>query len=151
MSLRTALDRIVAIQEAVSITDPATVTIKQAYKLVSSQTQQLPDLPAIINTVSYVGQVASAGMRTLSYRVQMDCAVAKMTVEDDRSADIAVALWEQMLDDFCEDVTLAGTVTLALFEDTGTPIPADVIWNNMHYVGFGAVLNIRITTPFNFS
>ena len=150
MSLRTALDRIIVLQEAVSITDPITITVKKAYKLVPPQSQELPDLPAFINIVNYVGQSASGGMRTLRYRVIMQCVVAKMTVEDDRSADIAVALWEKTLDDFSHDLSLNGTVTLALFEENGPGIPG-VLDRGDHYIGFEAVLNIRITEAFTFA
>ena len=39
MSLRTALDRIIVLQKAVSITDPITITVKKAYKLVPPESQ----------------------------------------------------------------------------------------------------------------
>lgn len=150
MSLRTALDRIIVIQAAVSITDPVTTSIKRAYKLSPDQSEELADLPCVMNNVFYVGQEASAQMRTLRYRVQMQCMVAKSGIEDDRSGDIAVALWEKLLDDFSRDIMLAGTVTLALFEEGSSPMPA-LLDRGTKYIGFEATLNIQITEAFAFA
>jgi hypothetical protein len=135
----------------VSVTSPATVTIKNAYKVVPDAKVALPDLPVVINLTSFAGQVASANMRILSYRVRMQCFVGRATVDDALNADLSVALWEKMLDNFSADLTLAGNVSLALFDDDGNELPSRLEWAGQAYIGFTALLNLQITQAFTFS
>ena len=151
MSLRAALDRIVALQLGLSITDPVVVKVKRAYKLIPSQAEQLNDLPAFINNVTYLRSRAMNAQRTVYYRVDMDCAVAPFTVEDDRNADIVVALWEQFFDDLSKDIRLGGTVTLALFEENSSELPSQLSWGGLNYLGFRASLMLQLNENFEIS
>lgn len=144
--LRLALDRITEIQKAISIDDPMRVDIQAAYKLVPPASVQLPDLPCFLNTWTLVGMETNPEMRTLRYQVSMQCVVARATVEDDISADIATALFEQALDDFGHDIALAGTVTIAIMRG-GDPTLV-IIERGQAYIGWQAILDIQITTAF---
>lgn len=150
MSLRGALDRLIVLEAAVSVTSPVTISVAKAYKLVPPQSQELADLPCMMNICTFISSEMMNGMRTLYYRVQIQCAVAKLGVEDDRSADIAVALWEKLLDDLGADISLNGNVNLALFEEESSEIPA-VLDRGVKYVGFSANLRLRTTAAFTAS
>lgn len=149
MSLRTALDRIIVLQEALTITDPVNLTVKKAYKFVPPASVQVPDLPCCFNSVSLVSIEGNASMRTRRFQVLMQCPVARMTVEDDISMDIATALFEQAVDDFGHDIALQSMVTLVTMRGA-EPTVGRMEWGQA-YIGWQAYLDLQITDAFPWS
>jgi hypothetical protein len=150
MSLRTALDRLIAIQAGLTIADPAAVAVKRAYKYNPPASVQLPDLPAFLNEWTMLPVEAGASMRTRRFLVEMSCAVALVGPEDDRSADVATALFEALLDAWGADITLARTVTLSNLRG-GEPTIGVIQRGGLLYIGFTAVLDLQITDAFTWS
>ena len=114
MNIRDAMDRIVAIQEAMTISDaPIDVSVKTAWKYVPPQSTLMPELPAWTNSWTLIREDRFISMRVQIYTVQMQLFVAKLSAEDDVSFDIATAFMTSIVDDFDADVSLNGTVTEA--------------------------------------
>lgn len=104
-SIRTALDRIVVLQQALSITDPTTVTVKAAYKTFPDQAG-MPEAPCFINVPSMQGMSHTMSSRQMRWQVR-----SQILVDDanrNRASDIVLALLEKYLNALSEDLTLNG-------------------------------------------
>ena len=156
MAFRDALDQIVAIEGALSISittpsgDVVTQTVKKAYKHHPRQSQAMPDLPAIFNSVSLPRVERGTMMRTRHYQVHVQCVVGKAGVDDDQKLDIATAFLEEALDAFDEDLSLGNTVTIATFRGD-EPTVGLLEHGREAYIGFSGVLDIQMTGTFAFS
>lgn len=108
MALRDALDRLVALEEAVSITDPTTTSIRKAWKTVPPEGTRAPVTPLAINVWTFAQREAFQSLSRRFYTIRIDIATHDRDV--DRAADIVTALTEQFLDDLDQDITLNGNV-----------------------------------------
>jgi hypothetical protein len=142
MDIRAAMTRIIAVQAALTITDPIAASIKKAWRYTPPQSQTVTETPAFINSWTLNQETRySNGYRRHDYTVHM-----QLLVEDsdkDRAADIASAFHAALLTAFDADVQLAGACsgqtirggdpTLANFEFAGNP-----------YIGLDLYMDIRM-------
>jgi len=107
-SIDTALDRIVALQLALTITSPIAETVKSALKEPPPLMSALPDMPCWINWLEYPAYQRSNSMRERQYIVHMQLFVRDM----DRGSGIARAFKDKLDVALDDDITLAGACTL---------------------------------------
>ena len=151
MTIRVVLDKVVTKEGGLSITSPVNLSIKKAWKYMPRQNVALPELPAFMNSWTALPvDFGISGLRALNYRVHIQLLVAKATVEDDRSADIATAFWEKMRDAFDADLTLGDTVTLAVLRG-GDPTLVVIERAKESFIGLNAYLDVEIKQSFAFS
>ena len=93
MNIRAALDRLVAIQGGLSITDPTATSISTAYKYVPRQDTTLPGTPCWMNDWTLIREERHIDMRIQFYTVHMQLFVRD--ADQDQAADIASAFMEK--------------------------------------------------------
>lgn len=146
MDIRSALDRIVAIQQSLSITSPVALSIKRAYKYVPPQEAAL-DLPCWQNSWTMVSETRGFGSREQLYTVNMQLLVAD--ADQDRAADIATAFHVALVDALDNDRTLGGTVTR---QDLRGGNPTLVVFERSGnvYLGLNLFLDLVMYEPKTF-
>ena len=150
MNIRDAMGRITVIQERMAVTVPVAISVKKAWKYVPPQNVLMPELPAWTNSWDMIREERGIGMRVQFYVVHMQLFVARMTVEDERSWDIATAFMEQVITDFDADISLAGNVTEARVRG-GSPTRAKLDRGNEQYVGLDLFLDLEMKEAKNFA
>jgi hypothetical protein len=148
MDIASAMDRIVAIELGLSISQPVAVTVKRAYKYPPAMNVALPSTPAWVNTWTLTRYQRMSGKRTHEYAVN-----AQLHVEDanqDRAAEIATNFYVAFIAALDADVTLnhtavlhtprGGDPTLVLFERAGKG-----------YVGLNLFLDLFLEDATQFS
>lgn len=145
--IRAVMTQIQTIEAALAITAPLALSVKRAYKFIPHQSSALPDLPCFMNDFTHIGTVVMESGRELQYRVGVTFAAGEATLEDDYSADIAAAFWQQALDIFGTKVDLGNTVTMALLRGDD-PTLAIIERGGYAYVGWNAFLDISIVEAF---
>jgi hypothetical protein len=141
MSLRTALDRLVVLQEAVAISSPISTTVRKAYKYVPNQAEALSQTPLFFNSWTFAEERRAVSLAERMYSVRMQLAVEDGDL--DRAADIATALFEQFLADLRLDVTLNGNVTRADVRGN-SPTLVGLTYGGQTYVGIDMNLDFSI-------
>ena len=95
MSLREALDKIVGIQEDMSISDPESMSVKKVWKYVPPHNKTL-EVPCWFNTWDLEkAEWLPGNQREVDYSINMRLAVADITAGQDKGSDIATAFWEE--------------------------------------------------------
>ena len=150
MNIRDALEQITVIQLAMAITSPVAIAVKKAWKFLPPQNVLIPELPAWTNSWDMIREERGIGMRVQFYVVHMQLFVARMTVEDERSFDIATAFMEQVITDFDADISLAGNVTEARIRG-GSPTLAGLDRGNERFVGLDLFLDLEMKEAKNFA
>ena len=148
MDIRSALDRIIATQDGLSITDPATVSILKAYKYSPPASEQLPDLPAFTNDWSLTRYDRHTGLRIRFYTVHMQLFV--YDADQDRAADIATAFHEKLLTQLDADVTLNNTVVRHDIRG-GNPTLVAITRSNQVYIGLDMFLDVEMKEAATFT
>lgn len=152
-TITACLARVVAIQQALTITAPIAASVTKAYTYFPSPRHALPG-PRVWQNEWSMLPIEPARMmstRDLKYQVRMQFLAAEVESGDEvRSAEIATAFWEEALAAFCADVGLGGTCTLALLRG-GEPTLGLIERAGKGYVGLEAFLDISIETAFLFS
>ena len=141
MDIRSALDRIVVIQEGLSITDPLTLAVKRAYKYVPEASSALPDTPAWTNEYSLTNVERLVSLRIQTYTVHMQLFIDDADL--DRAADIASSFLKQMIDALDADVSLAQTITQQSLRG-GNPTLGSMPRANMPYTGLDLFLDLEM-------
>lgn len=144
MTIRAALDRLVVIQEAVKITDPATVQTKKAYKYVPPRKTlfSASDLPVWFNNWTLPGQIRpGVAMAREEYVIHSQCLAGEVDLE--YASDLASALFIRFKDDLYADVNLGGNVTQAVLRG-GNPTLATLEWGGKAYIGLDLFIDIQI-------
>jgi hypothetical protein len=151
-TITACLARIVAIQEALTITAPIAASVTKAYTHFPSAEHELPG-PRVWQNEWSMLPIEPARMmstRDIAYQVRMQFLAAEANRDEMRSAEIATAFWEEALAAFCQDVGLNRTCTLALLRG-GDPTLGLIARAGKAYVGLEAFLDIRIETAFLWS
>lgn len=119
-SIRTALDSLVTLQSALTITSPISETIKKAYKTFPKQ-DGMPETPCFINVPSLqrVSHVISA--RGQRWQVRMQLLVRD--ADRNRAADIVLAYVEKLIDALSDAQTING-LPVILSETTSGDVGA---------------------------
>lgn len=148
MDIRNALDRVIAVQGAMSISSPASIAALRAYKYVPARDSALPDTPCWFNSWSFVREERLIQLRRSFYSVRMQLAVHDADL--DRAADIATAFHVAAVADFSADVTLNGQVTNTEFRG-GSPTLVRLDWAGMTYVGLDLFLDLVMEEAVTFA
>jgi len=112
-TLNAALDRIVAIQAAISITSPVILSIARAYKDPPGSVQ---DTPCFLNIIEPGEIIYGPGIQRQTLKVKM-----QFLVKDEQGADasaIARGFLEATRVAFNADIRLAGACTVAILGAT---------------------------------
>jgi hypothetical protein len=109
MDIRSALDRIIAIQDGLAITDPIAEDVKKAYKYVPRANVTLTDVPAFTNEWTLTSLDRFVSFRIQNYTVHMQLFVEDADI--DRAADIASSFHKELIDALDADIALNNTVT----------------------------------------
>jgi len=109
MDIRSALDRIIVIQDGLAITDPITADVKKAYKYVPRANVILTDVPAFTNAWTLTSLERFIGYRIQNYTVHMQLFVEDANI--DQAADIASSFHKELIDALDADIALNNTVT----------------------------------------
>lgn len=148
MNIRSALDRLTTIQAAVSITDPATVSVLKAWKYAPPQKAALADVPAWINDWTLISEDRANSLRTQEYLVRSQLFVYDADL--DRAADIATALFVAYVDDLDADVKLNNTVTRQSIRG-GEPTLVVLEFGRRSYVGVDVLMSMTMREGATFS
>lgn len=144
MGLREALDKIVEIQKAMSISDPVSLEVKRVWKYVPPGNITLGDIPCWFNSWDMVETEWLPGnMREVDYSVNMSLAVADVSAGQDVGSDIATAFWEETLKAFRDDHMLGGTDRIQKLRGGG-PTLITISFGGRSYVGLNLWLDIHV-------
>lgn len=149
MSLVSAINRLIVIQAALSISDPVAYSVKKAFPYFPAQSKALADLPAFINTWTRTELNETASFRTSKYLITTQFAVGKVGVEDDQMALVATAFFEKYTIELGHDVALAGQATL--INETAEDALRRWELGGYAYMGFEHHLEIQINEAFVYS
>lgn len=145
MDILTALQKIQAIEAALTITSPVAVAIKKAFLLGPNRGQALADTPCWINAwqLSRIewGLGGTAGPRHEFYTVH-----SQLFVDDadlSRSAAIATAFMPAFIVALNADWTLGGTVISADVRG-GDPTLALLDWAGKGYAGLDLFIDVEL-------
>ena len=141
MNIRAALDRLVAIQGGLSITDPTATSISTAYKYVPRQDTTLPGTPCWMNDWTLIREERHIDMRIQFYTVHMQLFVRD--ADQDQAADIASAFMEKTVEALDADVTLAGAVTRQSLRG-GEPTLVSLERGGLSYIGLDLFLDLEM-------
>lgn len=142
--IRSALTNLIAIQDALAITNPISTSIAKAYKYPPDRDTAL-DFPAIINTWSFLDQGSEDGSFSQGhhrYSVEMQCLIRDADLS--RGIDIATAFWEAWLTAWVADqqLTNGGASTILATSLTGAaPTIQALEWSGVSYPGWTATLD----------
>ena len=139
MDIRSALDQLIILQAALSITDPETVTIKKAWKYMAPQDAILPDAPCWMNEWRMVSEGRDSGLRRQDYTVHMQLFIDN--ADQERAADIASAFHVALVAALDLKITLSGTVVLHNLRG-GDPTLAILERAGRSYVGLNLYLDL---------
>ena len=138
------MDKIVAIQADLSISDPSPLAVKKVWKYVPPQSVTVTDIPCWMNTWAVGRCIWYPGdMREVPYRVNMKLLAVDAIARQDEAADIATAFWEETLKAFRDDPMLGGTDRIQDLEG-GDPTLAVVDYGGKSYVGLNLFLDILV-------
>lgn len=157
MSIIDALARIYVIQAGLKITAPVSLKVKKVWPFFPDASVQVPDFPCFMNemTALPVDERRMMSQRERLYEVHMQFMAAKATVEDARSAQIALRFWKAAEDAFDADIGLkvggVNTVTLALLRGGSPTVPVVLQRGGESFIGFDATLAIRIEEEYLWS
>jgi hypothetical protein len=148
MNFTTFWQKLEALEKTIAITSPTTKQVKTAYW--GATPQAITDLPCVINALSEPDRVLGFGSRDQKLRINVQCLVAKATVEDARSSQIATAMWFAAKDKFDRDVTITNTVSFSTLKGTDPTVPVILTHAGQAYIGFSAILEIHDFEAFTF-
>ncbi len=148
MNIRSALDALIVIQASLTITDPASISVKRAYKLFPDRDSALPDTPAWTNSWTLAREDRRIDLRETFWTVNMQLYVDDADL--DVGADIASAFMEEIMDALDGDVTLGGAVTDSALRG-GDPTLGLLDWGGLGYAGLNLFLDLKMTEAKAFS
>jgi hypothetical protein len=143
-SLDATLDRIVAIQAAISITSPVSLTIARAYKDPPGSVQ---DTPCFLNIIESGEIKYGPGSQRQMHKVKM-----QFLVKDEQGADasaIARAFLEATRTAFNADIRLNGTCTVAMLGATAGV--TGLQYAGIQYIGFELPLLVQMHEAVTFA
>lgn len=146
MDIRSALSRLTAIQQGLSITTPITASIKKAWTYFPPE-NAVVDTPCFLNSWTLVEEARNPSHRIQRYTVRMQLLVHDADME--RAADIATSFHVQLVDALDADVNLAGTVSYQTLRG-GNPTLAILERGGRIYVGLDLYLDLVMSEPRTF-
>ena len=139
MDIRTALDRIVAVQGNLTITDPITTSVAEAWKYRPPGKVALNSFPLFMNEWTFVDEKRANSLREQEYTVHMQLAV--LDADANQAADIASAFHGALVDAFDADVNLDNTVTRQSLRG-GNPTLVNLEFAGQPYIGLDLFMDI---------
>jgi len=136
------------LQNGIAITAPIALQVKRSYW--GAPPQAITDLPCIINDMTESERDLGFGTRDQHLRVNVQCLVAKATVEDARSSLLATAFWFAAKNRFDSDLTIGGSVSLTRLLGAEPTVPVILMHAGQAYFGFNAYLDIIDAENFTF-
>lgn len=140
MNIGTVLDRIVTLQQGLSITAPIAASVKRVHKFPPNRAQALADCPAWVNTWTMTRTDAQAGHWFEFYTVH--CQLFVNDADLNRAADIATAFHVAFVIAMETDFRLSGTV-LGVYPRGGDPTLALLEWAGQGYVGLDEFVDLE--------
>lgn len=149
--IRDALDRLVAVQAAVVISDPAAMDVRKAYRYFPDPQIEIP-LRSFQNEWTMGEVKAEQAIRTLPYQIRTQFLAGEMLSDTARNEDIATAFWEAYVDAVCASVRSGGRFEGLILRLRGAePTLGRIDRGGKAYVGFEAFLTVELTTGFNWA
>lgn len=141
-AVRTAITALVAVQESVSITDPAIASIKKAYPTIPKG-DGMPDLPCFMNFPKPMRVSHIAGSRAQRWQVRSQLFV--YDASQAWAADVVLALLTAYIDKLSDALTLNG-LNVILDEASGSEVPLKLEYAGRSFVGaeFTIVLQVPL-------
>lgn len=138
-SMRTALDRIVTIQTALTITSPVADAVKRVYRLPPKGT--VPLEPTCFMNSAELIQHERGMLRQRIYLVRMQLFV--QDVDWDRAGDMAMAYQDKLTIALDNDLTLsiAGVPSCTLWRSLRGG-PRNLIWNGVEMPGLDMFMDV---------
>ncbi len=137
-----ALERIVAVQEGLTITSPSRESVARVHLLPPDRNKTLADIPCFINTARLHPTQFGASLLQRRYTVRMQFFAGPPT---NHSALVAMAFEEKLIRAFAADVTLAGACTnlREIRASDGTDGLVRYEWGKVSYFGFDYELDVQ--------
>jgi hypothetical protein len=144
----------VAIEQGLSITDPANISVKRVYKYQPRQGHQITDMPCFTHNWSFTELLPrELSLHWRNYTVRMQFFCAKAGADDERNYDVATAFWEVTLDTYTYlvenpavdigGISLGGLVLKASLRGGEAGIDT-LTWAEQPYIGWEAFLDVQI-------
>lgn len=148
MDIRSALDRLVAIEKDIAITEPARLAVKRAYKYFPPQSVAVPDLPCFMNSWTLVEERRGISLREQRYTVNIQFFAGEG--DQDYTADVASAFMAAFMDALDADVSLGGAVTDSDLRG-GNPTLAILERAGRSYIGLNLFLDLTMKDAVSFA
>lgn len=148
MNFTTFWTQLALLENGISITAPLAVSVKRAYW--GAPSQGVTDMPCVINALSEAERTLGFGGREQRVAVNVQLIVARTTIEDQRSAEIATAFWFAMKDKFDKDTGIGGSVAWSTLRGSDPTVPVILEHAGQTYIGVSAVLDIHDVEEFSF-
>ena len=142
-SIRTALARLVAIEEALTITDPTSQTIRKAWKTAPPAATALAD-HSFINIPTLIGVSWHVGLEVESWEINAQFFQGEGTSETDFRIDSTLEFYIQFLTALRTHVTLSGAVTQMRPPRGSSPTVGTLGWAGKDYIGFSLILPVEM-------
>lgn len=138
------LDRIIALEEGLTITTPGPYTVTKVYRSFLDPQYALPGPRCFQNEWTFlpVDPARRMALREIGYAVRLQFIAAEAIADSQQAILIAEAFWEATLEAFCQDQSLDHTCTSALLRGA-EPTLGIVTRANKSYIGFEAFLDIN--------
>lgn len=148
MNFNAFWSKLAALEKEIQITSPVKLAVANTYW--GAPPKALSALPAVINALSETERTLGFGSRDQRLRISVQLLAARATVEDERSSQIATALWFAAKDAFDGDTTIGGTVSLSTLRGGDPTVPVILTHAGQAYIGFNAYLEIHDVEAFEF-
>jgi hypothetical protein len=131
-NIRAALVALNAIQVAVAISVPATVTVKTAYQTIPKG-DGMPDLPSFMNFPKAVRVSHMASARAQRWQVRSQLFV--YDASQAWAADVVLALMTDYIDRLSQAITLDGGIGVILDEAFSSELPLKLPYAGREFIG----------------
>ena len=148
MGIRAALDALTTIQESLSITDPATMSVGRAYKFAPKANVIITDAPTWINetTMNPLGRFVD--LRVQNYTIHSQLFVSESDI--DRGLDIAASFLEAFVTAMDADISITQTVTRHVLRG-GNPTITMLSRAEKVFPGLDLFIDVELTEAAAFS
>lgn len=131
-AIRTAMTALNAIQAAVTVASPTTVTVKTAYPTIPKG-DGMPDLPCFMNFPKAVRVSHFASARAQRWQVRSQLFV--YDASQAYAADVVLALMSDYIDRLSNAQTLDGGIGVILDEAFSSEIPLKLSYAGREFIG----------------
>lgn len=154
MNIRTALDRIVTLQLALTITAPITASIKAAHKYPPNRGIALPDTPCWMN--SWTLDRVEREYRTRHAFYEVSAQLFVLDTDLNRAADIATAFHVAFMDALDTSASINDDAAIARWDHGGSGRASDptlslLDWAGKSYIGLSEFLRLELLDTVTFT